>query len=809
MLDSVPAPGATPTRRRFRAGLVTRCLVVVLVAHPWFAASWAQTGEHRYLRLADYYDYVSVGSVTVAPDGSRVVFQRTHIDQEADERVTSIWSVNVDGTDLHRLVEKGSSPKFAPDGSSIAYLHSGQVWALWFGGGEPRQVSALPGRVSAFDWAPEGNRVVVVAREPRETAESTLPEDQTRAAPMIEQPPAPMEQPLDAGEWIPAEPEVQEPVVEETSPPILEAPYPVGELVPPMIEAEPARAPVPFVITRLQFKADGTGYTGVRPQHLVVDVESGSGPFGALRVTGGLHSDGSPAWSPGGGWIAFTSNRTPEPDTNNNTDIWIVAPDGGVAHRVTADPGADGAARWSPRGTHLTYRHTPLTPPVYANDRLRLVGIGGDVDVPEVGEPVELTLGLDRPLASSAHWAADQSAVFVTVQDRGTVSLVQVSTGLPRSDAESRGRGRRAPTPPAGVAAAVLAGPRDVASFAILPSGDQVVAALSTGNQPIELYRSVVAPRAGAVPLADPSAHVVPTAIPAAAELRALTNFNAGWTERVELAEAEPLRFHSTNDAVIEGWLLRPPGYREGLRYPLIVRIHGGPVAQFSWGFSWEPQWLAAQGYAVLYVNPRGSSGYGQEFAHALWADWGGPDLDDVVAGVDHLVGRGIVHPDRVGVGGWSYGGILTNYLVTRSTRFAAAVSGASETDYFACYGTDDLQRWWEDELGLPYDPTSRELYENMSPIRDVAAIETPTLFLVGEDDQRVPASQSEQMYTQLRRRMIDGGPETGLIVYPGESHGISRPSFILDRWLRYRAWYDRHLKNDAEADPFFGVRVW
>ena len=147
--------------------------------------------------------------------------------------------------------------------------------------------------------------------------------------------------------------------------------------------------------------------------------------------------------------------------------------------------------------------------------------------------------------------------------------------------------------------------------------------------------------------------------------------------------------------------------------------------------------------------------------------------------------------------------------MITRSSRFAAAISGASEADYFSCYGTDDLQGWWEDELGLPYDEEARRRYQELSPIYDVDHIETPTLFLVGEEDYRVPAAQSEQMYTQLRRRMIDGGPPTGLIVYPGESHGIRRPSFVLDRWLRYKAWYDLYLKNDASADPFFGLRAW
>jgi dipeptidyl aminopeptidase/acylaminoacyl peptidase len=288
-----------------------------------------------------------------------------------------------------------------------------------------------------------------------------------------------------------------------------------------------------------------------------------------------------------------------------------------------------------------------------------------------------------------------------------------------------------------------------------------------------------------------------------------LTSENAAWRDRVVLAEPEPLRFASADGTAIEGWLLRPPDAIEGARYPLIVRVHGGPVAQYDWSFSYDLQYLAAQRYAVLTVNPRGSSGYGEEFARAIWADWGNRDAADVRAGVDHLIERDVIDRERIGVGGWSYGGILTNYLITQDPRFVAAVSGASETHYLSAYGTDDLQRWWEDELGLPYDAEARARYERLSPIYRVEEIRAATLLMVGEHDWRVPASQSEMLYTWLRRRQEDGGPPTGLVIYPGESHALRRPSFLLDRWRRTTAWFDRYVKGDASVDPFFGEDAW
>jgi len=271
--------------------------------------------------------------------------------------------------------------------------------------------------------------------------------------------------------------------------------------------------------------------------------------------------------------------------------------------------------------------------------------------------------------------------------------------------------------------------------------------------------------------------------------LRQLTTVNSELLAELQLGEVRNVQFDNPSGIEIEGFLTTPPDYVAGQRYPTILRLHGGPVSQYDHAFNFEAQLFAANGYVVLNFNPRGSSGYGQDFSAALFAQWGVPDVEDVLAGVDYAIAEGFTDPERLGVGGWSYGGILTNYVITKSDRFQAAITGASEVLYRANYGHDHYQRQWEGELGLPWE--NAEGWERISPFNDVANVVTPTLVMGGEDDWNVPIQNSEQLYQALKRL----GVETQLVVYPGQSHGIRVPSYRKDRHERYLAWYDRLLK--------------
>jgi len=228
----------------------------------------------------------------------------------------------------------------------------------------------------------------------------------------------------------------------------------------------------------------------------------------------------------------------------------------------------------------------------------------------------------------------------------------------------------------------------------------------------------------------------------------------------------------------------------------MILYPHGGPVRQYDFGFSFQAQLWAANGYLVLQPNPRGSSGYGQAFSYAIFADWGNLDYQDVMAGVDHVIAQGYADPEKLGVGGWSYGGILTNYVITQTTRFKAAVSGASEALMRSNYGHDEYQLWWEMELGLPWENAAA--WERISAFNNVAKILTPTLWIGGAVDWNVPIMNSEQMYQAMKRL----GRETQLVVYPGEHHIIQRPTFQKDRLERFLFWFDKYIKGiDRKAE--------
>ena len=508
----------------------------------------------------------------------------------------------------------------------------------------------------------------------------------------------------------------------------------------PKKQKEKKDSPKPWVIDRLQFKRDYVGYLDRRRTHFYLYGGDGD----PVQITSGDYDDRDPQWSPDGTKIAFVSKRHGDPDGNDNSDIWTVEADAAAKEypltQVTTNQGPDHSPAWSPDGKTIAYV-TGIEPEKlwYATDHLAVIAATG-------GEARLLTQKYDRMVSNPAY-APNGRSVYFTAADGGNRPLMQIAVK-------------------SGKLTRVTKGELAVRSFSVGKSG-QIALARSDHNTPFDLYLR----RKGK-------------------ETR-LTNLNGDILENIKLARAERLKVSGWNDEAVESFVYYPADHDASKAYPTIFVLHGGPVSQHDTSFDVWAQLYAANGYIAVLPNPHGSSGYGQAFSYALNRQWGTPDFADVDATADHLVEAGISDKNKLGVGGWSYGGILTNYVITKTKRFKGAVSGASEVNHRANYGHDIYQHFWEVELGLPWE--SIDAWESMNPFNDLGKVTTPTLVIGGKEDWNVPIQNSEQLYQVLKRR----GIETQLVVYPGEHHGIRRPSFQRDRLERFIGWFDKYVKGE------------
>src|SRR5262249_25603244 len=510
-----------------------------------------------------------------------------------------------------------------------------------------------------------------------------------------------------------------------------------------------ARAPKPIVIDRYKYKQDGQGYllSGRHSYIYLFDLESKK----LERLTGAKADESSPSWSMDGTRIAFMSNRNPDPDREPSTQLFVVDAKPESTEKALSpitSRGGRGRAEWSNDGRWIAFLEGDEKQwGAYGMEHLTLVASDGS----RVPERVKASEALDRGV-SQPRWSDDGTIIFAIVTDDMSAYGARIPIG-------------------AGSAVAItdkpiVLGPRHSAgSCAVAITGDE--------THPNEIYS------AGRVD--------------GTLKFRQLTHQNDALMAQLQLGETQVVSFKSKDGTEVHGLLTLPVGYTKGAKVPLLLRIHGGPNGQDGHSFSTERQLFAAHGYAVLNVNYRGSSGRGMKFSRAIAADWGHLEVDDLLAGVNHVVAQGIADPERLGVGGWTYGGILTDYVIAPAPRFKAATSGAGTAFTVAFYGTDQYIIQYDFEIGPPWDPKAWETYQKISyPFLHADRIKTPTLFLGGEKDFNVPVQGGQQMYQALRSLGID----TQLVIYPNEFHGITRPSYVRDRYERYLAWYESHING-------------
>jgi dipeptidyl aminopeptidase/acylaminoacyl peptidase len=650
--------------------------------------------------------------------------------------------------DLGRLKDV-RDPQCSPDGKVVAFVVSStdvkedkshsHVWLTGIDGRDERQITSSQDSESSPKFSPDGKYLSFTSSRPGKTKGNQvwlLDRSGGEAFQLTE-----LKGRLQGYEWSPDAKHLAL-VVGDPDPDAADAPA-AGATE----NGGRGKAPKPIVIDRYKYKQDVQGYllSGRHTYIYLFDVDSKK----LDRLTNGKADESSPSWSPDSARIAFMSNRNEDPDREPSSQMFLVDAKPGSPEKALTPPtsrGGRGKPEWSPDGKRIAFLEGDEKKyGAYGMEHLTLVAADGST----APQRLKATEDLDRGV-SSPHFSENGKSIITLVTDDRSVYPLMI-------ELEDNRVTRLLPGP------VVVSSPTMAGSCA---------AALSGGDtKATEVYKM------------DPSSHA----------LVQLTHQNDALFAEVQLGATEDVSAKSKDGTEVHSLLTKPVGYVAGQKVPLLLRIHGGPNGQDQHAFSFERQWFAANGYAVLAVNYRGSSGRGAKFSRAIFADWGHYEVDDLEASLDQVIKMGIADPNRLGVGGWSYGGILTDYMIATDTRLKAATSGAGTAFTIAFYGTDQYIIQYDYEIGPPWDAKAWETYQKISyPFLHADRIKTPTLFLGGERDFNVPVQGGQQMYQALRSLGVD----TQLVIYPNEFHGITRPSYIRDRYERYLAWYDKYLKN-------------
>ncbi len=650
-----------------------------------FLSLFAQT--KRPLTPVDVYRLQNISDPQISPEGTWVAYVLSSVDTAKDQRNADLWMISWDGRQTVQLTNTAageSAPRFSPDGKYLSFLSDRK-------------------EASAKEDKNEGSQLWLLDRRGGEGRKITTVKGD-----------------IEAYAWSPDGKKIV--LV------MKDADY---------SDTSEDKARDPFVMDRYHFKQDIEGYLNNRRDHLyLLDIDTKK----LDTLTSGVYDETSPAFSPDGSQLLFVSNRTAEPDKNENSGIWIMdAKPGALAKQLTDFAGAETEPAWSPDGNRIAYLQSSSAEnfTMYGEAYLAVIAKEG-------GKPALLSAPMDRPV-KSPRWAKDGKTVTALMEDDRQCYPVQFAVA----------DGKMKP---------LFSGDRSVSKLVYNKALDKWLVEMSEPQMPSELY------------VLDNGA------------TRKLTNVSDSFLAPIQLCTVEGFKSASSDGTTISGILYRPQNTTG--RLPLILFIHGGPVAQDEFEFDLYRQVLAAGGYAVAAVNYRGSSGRGIDFTRSIYADWGNKEVQDIVGAANYLIQKGIADSARMGIGGWSYGGILTDYTIATDSRFKAAASGAGSALQLSMYGVDQYITQYETELGTPWKNTDKWIQLSY-PFFHADRIKTPTLFMAGQKDFNVPSAGAEQMYQALRSI----GIPTRLVIYPDQFHGVTVPSYQVDRLQRYLEWFGKYLK--------------
>lgn len=687
---------------------IIACICVSLA----LSQAYAQIGvaPQRPLRPSDIYRMKTIGECQISPEGNWIAYTLSTVDSVKDKTISHIWMSSWDGQTQLQITngkDGDESPRWSPDGKYLSFTSDR-------GGDDDKDDDGKGPETSQF-WLLDrrGGEALKSFDIKGKIQEYAWSPDAKKIAFVIKDP--------------------------------------------NYADTAKSKTRKPFVMDRYHFKQDIEGYLEGRNSHLYC-YDLASKKWDTL--TRGKYEETSPAWSPDSKQIAFVSNRSPDPDKNENQDIWLIYVSGGTPTQLTTWRGSDSHPTWSPDGRYIAYLQTNSEDSFAIYNQAMLAMIS-----PNGGAPRIYTRELDRPV-SDPKWSRDGSSIAVIVTDDrqaypATFSIKDGSMKrLAQEDCSySQVECRKVP-------------------------GDEWAAIMSTPLIPGELYG-----------LQQGNA-------------RRITHTQDSYLSSLQLATVKGFQSTSSDGTKVSGILYTPPGYTQPgtsssggpgttggpmatpAPLPLVLFIHGGPSAQDDYEFDLERQTLAAAGFAVAAVNYRGSNGRGTNYCSTIRADWGNKEVKDILGAANYLIAAGIADSTRMGIAGWSYGGILTDYVIATDPRFRAASSGAGSALQLSMYGVDEYVNQYDNELGTPWTHLDKWLALSY-PFLKADRIRTPTLFMASQSDFNVPSVGAEQMYQALRTL----GIPTQLVIYPGQFHEITVPSYQVDRLQRWIDWFKKYLK--------------
>jgi len=663
----------------------------------------------RPISAEDLYEIQLISDVRLSPKGSAVVYSVQRVDRGTEKKYANLWLAQAEGGEARQFTfgdQHDARPKWSPDGNQIAFLSDrrdkdkpAQIFLMPLRGGEARRLTDIPGTIADFSWSPDGDRLLCQVRK-------TDPEELER----------------------------QED------------------------EQKKKLGVVARHYDRVFYKLDGTGYLPKERWHIwSVSLETGE----ASQLTDHpVYDEVDPVWSPDGKWIAFSSNRSEQPDFYpDRIEIYIMPAEGGEIRKLEGPIGEKHQPSFSPDSAWLAYYGVEGESKWYKNMGLWVAPVDGSQPPHNLTERYDLHVtswtinDMGQPEVMPPTWSRDGMRLYFPAVLHGNSLLYSIS--------------------------------RDGKDLETLIDKRGVV-----GNFTFDDREDRLAYFFGS--MADPGQ--IRLLEIESGETRQLTEHNRSLFEQIDLGGIEEVWIRGPQGNDLQGWILKPPGFDPNKTYPSILEIHGGPLTQYGNFFMHEFYFLAAQGYVVHFCNPRGGRGYGEEHAKAIYGGWGGADYDDLMAWTDYVKSQPYIEPDRMGVTGGSYGGYMTVWIIGHTNRFRAAVTQRCVSNLVSMWGSSDLNWIFQEELNNKPPFEDLQKFWNHSPIKYIGNAKTPTLVIHSENDLRCPIEQGEQVFVALQRLGLD----SEMVRFPDEFHGLSRAGRTDRRIVRLNhilRWFNKYLK--------------